>query len=350
MSGIRRLGVLAIVLVVTAGLAGTVGGVTAAGTEEEPTVTVTVDEPESVGAAHDLTVVVESTSSAGTVVVLNPEAVELTATTGADEAVSVGDGRLEFVDPTAGDSRYEIDVSLRERTEEAELEIAAWLDADERDAAADVDETSVTLPPAGSTGSVDIAVDDVERALVGDPVTVTANLTNDADEPRAVDLELLAHDEVVDETVATIEAGQSRTAVLTWTPATTDVGQRTLTVASPGAEASRTVDVAAADETDEQSSDDGTEEQSSVREEPDEASTDVVETDGVTTDESLATDDATPPDADAVDRRNGETTDDDLPAGDDSAEVDGTPGFGISLTIAVTLLYTALVGRRDGTD
>lgn len=158
-------------LFVTAGV-GLVGasalGEDTAGTQGD---IISIDQPESVEPGESFNVTVETTGTAGTIVEMDPDGFGVSLSTANDDAVRTNNTRVEFIDLTAGDSTYTIEVQTAEDAE-GELEIATWTESETRSDADDEATATVT---------------------VGD--SSDDNSSNDTDTPGAV--ESLEHPETI---------------------------------------------------------------------------------------------------------------------------------------------------------
>lgn len=152
----------------------------------------------SVGPGGEFLLTVETTASAGTVVEVDAEGADVTLDS--DDGFVVDDGRVEFVDPTAGASIHTVSGNVVGGSDGATVDVAAWVNAGEREDAPAVATSTVALgtgdgdrPPGeirnlrapssvetGETASVDLDVANATTATVAVPTEgVDVDLASD---------------------------------------------------------------------------------------------------------------------------------------------------------------------------
>lgn len=133
-------------------------------TGEDEAAVIDMKHKSTVSTAGSFEVSVETSASAGTVVAIEPEGfqVEISANEG-----KVDGNQVQFLDPSAGDSMYTVEVNVIGGEVGDTAEIATWVNAEKREDAPDVststitvggaeadsDESGETSVDSGSTGS-----------------------------------------------------------------------------------------------------------------------------------------------------------------------------------------------------
>lgn len=128
----RLLGFLFIgILVFGAGTVGIVDG----NTQSD----VSITTPETVAQDGTFEFTVETTASAGTIVKIDSgdSNRDITVSTDEEDAVKVSDNRIEFIDPTLGDSQYNVTVDHSGGTSESPIEVSSWTNAAQQSEADD---------------------------------------------------------------------------------------------------------------------------------------------------------------------------------------------------------------------
>lgn len=151
---------------------------------------VAVSHPPTVSPDGEFEVVVETEHSAGTVVAFDTDAFAVNLSS--DDAVTAEDNRVEFLDPTATDSTYTIDVDVDGGTESDVGNITAWVNEAGRDAADDEHRSSFVLSEGDDQTAAVTALDHPSTVEPGDEFTVTVETERSAGTVVAFDGEAFA--------------------------------------------------------------------------------------------------------------------------------------------------------------
>ena len=125
-----------------------------------------LEHQNTVRPSGEFTVTVETRNSAATVVEFSPDGFDVELSS--DDAVSIEENRVEFVDTSSGDSVYEIDVNVIGGSSGGTAEIEAWVNAENRNRADDVMISTFIVQSEGSIPSTaTISSTDVEAGTPG---------------------------------------------------------------------------------------------------------------------------------------------------------------------------------------
>lgn len=172
---------------------------------------VALTHPETVTPQSNFTLTVETTASAGTVVEFNPDGFDVNLSTTEDDLLRIENNRIEFLDTTEGNSTYEVSVEIVNGNDGDIGEITSWVNAEER---ADADDEAISSYEIQSdVGNANFVLSDLEPQQesvgVGEPVDISANITNVGDSSGTQDIELKINDETVrTEPEVTLDSGE----------------------------------------------------------------------------------------------------------------------------------------------
>lgn len=174
----RLLGFLFIgILVFGAGTVGIVDG----NTQSE----VSHTTPETVAQDGTFEFTVETTASAGTIIKIDSgdSDRDITVSTDEEDAVKVSDNRIEFIDPTLGDSQYNVTVDHSGGTSESPIEVSSWTNAEQQSEADD-----------SATETIDIQ----KRVTIVDPALEPENVNSAPEHTLLFDVDDVSADNTPD--------------------------------------------------------------------------------------------------------------------------------------------------------
>ena len=147
-----------------------------------------IDHDQTVAPDGSFEITVETTDSAGTTVVVEPEGFDLSLSS---ESGTVDDNEVQFLDVSADDSTHTVTVSIIGGEDGASAEIAAWVNADERGDADDVATSTISVgttedDASRSNGTSDESADN-DADGDSDGATNTESETTEGVEPEETD-------------------------------------------------------------------------------------------------------------------------------------------------------------------
>jgi len=145
---------------------------------------VSVTAPESVPQDNTFEFTVETTGSAGTIVEVDSAGRDITVSTDEEDAVKVSDNRVEFIDPTLGDSQYTVTVDHSGGTPENPIEVSSWINAAQQ---SEADDSAVKT------------IDVQKQVTIVDPVVEPENINSASEHTLSFDVEEVSVDNNPDE-------------------------------------------------------------------------------------------------------------------------------------------------------
>ena len=164
------------ILVLGAGAVGIVDGNTQS--------SISVTAPESVAQDDMIQFTFDATGSVGTVVEIESVGRDISVSTDEEDAVKVTDSRIEFIDPTLGDSQYTITVDHSGGTSENPIEVSSWINAAQQPEADD-----------SALETIDVQ----KKVTIVDPVVEPENINSAPEHTLSFDLEAVSADNNPDE-------------------------------------------------------------------------------------------------------------------------------------------------------
>jgi len=108
---------------------------------------------------------------------------DITVSTDEEDAVKVSDNRIEFIDPTLGDSQYNITVDHSGGTSESPIEVSSWTNAEQQSEADD-----------SATETIDIQ----KRVTIVDPALEPENVNSAPEHTLLFDVDDVSADNTPD--------------------------------------------------------------------------------------------------------------------------------------------------------
>ena len=186
----HRTGIVVVLVLIIGTL--TLGGApqaTAQSTGESGATVSSINHDQTVAPDGSFDITVETTDSAGTIVVVEPEGFDLSLSS---ESGTVDDNEVQFLDVSADDSTHTVTVSIIGGEDGASAEIAAWVNADNRGDADDVATSTISVgttedDASESNGTSDESAADNDVDGDSDDATNTESETAEGVEPEETD-------------------------------------------------------------------------------------------------------------------------------------------------------------------
>ncbi len=211
---------------------------------------VSLEHPANVSPDGTFDVTVETEDSAGTVVEFAPNGFDVELSS--DDAVAIDNGRVEFLDPTAGDSTYTISADVIGGSDGDLVDIAAWTNAQNR---TDADAETVSAVNVGTdSGSAffEVAINDDEsntQVTESEEMGVTATIENTGERAGVQPIAFATERNGVETTeIVHLETGESQDVWFTSDIQLADDGTD-VTVSSENDSTSRTLTVSESEAT-----------------------------------------------------------------------------------------------------
>lgn len=204
----HRTGIVVVLVLIIGTL--TLGGApqaTAQSTGESGATVSSINHDQTVAPDGSFDITVETTDSAGTTVVVEPEGFDVSLSS---ESGTVDGNEVQFLDVSADDSTHTVTVSIIGGEDGASAKIAAWVNADDRGDADDVATSTISVGTtedggSGSDGTSDEADTGNDADGDSDDATNTESETTEGVEPEETDEQTSSSTNQSDDTMSADE-------------------------------------------------------------------------------------------------------------------------------------------------